>query len=86
MWRYHAQLSSSFFTLAISAGISDLIFLVGKLIIVTLAQRFYPKFAFEHEAFWGFCGQFITWTIYWVVVMNVAAITINRFTALVFFR
>ena len=46
MWRYHAQLSSSFFTLAISTGFADLIFLVGKLVLTTLAKRFYPQFAF----------------------------------------
>lgn len=83
MCLYHAQLSGSFFTLAISAGVADLFFLIGKLVIVTLAQRFYPQFAFAHEALWALCGQFITWTIYWVVVLNIAAITINRFMALV---
>jgi hypothetical protein len=83
MWKYHSQLASSFFTLTISQGIADILFTLFKLIFITLAKTFYRDFAMRHEELWATMGLLSSWTIYWVVICHLLAITINRFTALV---
>ena len=48
MYRYRAELNSTFFTLSIHLGIVNLLNLAQKLILQNLAIRFYADFAIRH--------------------------------------